>query len=55
MYIQGHPVNTTLLRERLFLEAELPFIMLDTKSYPTSSQGKRQVFVYYKEIFLFDF
>jgi hypothetical protein len=28
------------LNERLFLEAELPFFMLDTKNYPTTVQGK---------------
>ena len=26
--------------ERLFLEAELPFFMLDTQYYPTTVQGK---------------
>ena len=33
-------MDTSLLSERLFLEAELPFFMLDTKSYPTTAQGK---------------
>ncbi|CAF3448121.1 unnamed protein product, partial [Rotaria sp. Silwood2] len=38
--IEGHPIDSNLLGERLFLEAELPFFMLDTKTYPTNTQGK---------------
>ncbi|CAF3670333.1 unnamed protein product [Rotaria sordida] len=37
--IQGHPIDSNLLGERLFLEAELPFFMLDIKNYPTNTQG----------------
>ncbi|CAF4119373.1 unnamed protein product, partial [Adineta steineri] len=37
--VEGHPVNQKVLNERLFLEAELPFFMLDTKVYPTTTQG----------------
>ncbi|CAF4014412.1 unnamed protein product, partial [Rotaria sp. Silwood1] len=39
MHVQGQPVDSGVLEERLFLEAELPFIMLDTKHYPTTTQG----------------
>jgi alpha-N-acetylglucosaminidase len=37
--IEGQPLDAKLLNERLFTEAELPFFMLDTKSYPTTTQG----------------
>ncbi|CAF0843551.1 unnamed protein product [Rotaria sordida] len=37
--VEGHPVDQNLLGKRLFLEAELPFFMLDTKYYPTIAQG----------------
>ncbi|UJR34018.1 hypothetical protein I4U23_021432 [Adineta vaga] len=37
--IEGIPVDTNVLHKRLFFEAELPFFMLDTKSYPTSPKG----------------
>jgi hypothetical protein len=50
-YIQGQPVDTHLLGERLFLEAEFPFFMLDTKQYPTTTQGKVH-FLFTKIIFL---
>lgn len=29
-----------MLSERLFVEGELPFFMLDTRQYPTTTQGK---------------
>ncbi|CAF1425219.1 unnamed protein product, partial [Rotaria sordida] len=34
-----HPIDSNLLNKRLFLEAELPFFMLDIKKYPTNTQG----------------
>ncbi|CAF4750040.1 unnamed protein product [Rotaria sp. Silwood1] len=37
--IEGHPIDSNLLGERLFLEAELPFFMLDIKKYSTNTQG----------------
>ncbi|CAF1477286.1 unnamed protein product [Adineta ricciae] len=37
--LEGIPVDTNLLHKRLFFEAELPFFMLDTKIYPTSTRG----------------
>ncbi|CAF1422691.1 unnamed protein product, partial [Rotaria sordida] len=37
--IEGHPIDSNLLNKRLFLEAELPFFMLDIKKYPTNTQG----------------
>ncbi|CAF4019656.1 unnamed protein product, partial [Adineta steineri] len=37
--VEGHPLDWKVLNERLFLEAELPFFMLDTKVYPTTTQG----------------
>jgi hypothetical protein len=39
-YIQGQPVDTQLLTERLFLEVELPFYTFESKQYPTTTQGK---------------
>ncbi|CAF3095307.1 unnamed protein product, partial [Rotaria sp. Silwood2] len=35
--IEGHPIDPKHLGERLFLEAELLFFMLDTKKYPTTT------------------
>ncbi|CAF2706893.1 unnamed protein product [Rotaria sp. Silwood2] len=37
--VEGHPIDNRVLNKRLFLEAELPFFMLDTKYYPTTTQG----------------
>ncbi|CAF4022377.1 unnamed protein product, partial [Rotaria sordida] len=37
--IEGHSIDSNLLNKRLFLEAELPFFMLDIKKYPTNTQG----------------
>ncbi|CAF1099936.1 unnamed protein product [Adineta steineri] len=37
--VEGHPLDTNLLNKRLFLEAESPFFMLDSKFYPTTTQG----------------
>jgi len=53
-YIQGQPFNTTLLGERLFIEAEFPFFMLDTKQYPTNTQGKFHDF-FFNETNLYPF
>jgi hypothetical protein len=39
-YIQGQPIDTGLLSQRLFLEAELPFYTFESKQYPTTTQGK---------------
>ncbi|CAF5209042.1 unnamed protein product [Rotaria magnacalcarata] len=39
VHIQGKPVDSHLLGERLFLEAELPFFMLEAKIYPTTTRG----------------
>ena len=39
-------MNGSVLNERLFLEAELPFFMLDTQEYPTTTQGKIRFFFY---------
>ncbi|UJR13358.1 hypothetical protein I4U23_000375 [Adineta vaga] len=38
--VEGVPIDQKVLNERLFLEAELPFFMLDTKTYPTTTQEK---------------
>ncbi|CAF1684458.1 unnamed protein product, partial [Adineta ricciae] len=37
--VDGVPIDKKVLNERLFLEAELPFFMLETKTYPTTEQG----------------
>ncbi|CAM4853056.1 unnamed protein product [Rotaria socialis] len=37
--VEGKPVDSHLLGERLFLEAELPFFMLEAKIYPTTTRG----------------
>jgi hypothetical protein len=43
------------LGERLFLEAELPFFMLDTRNYPITTQGTYSCLIALrkKEDFLF--
>ncbi len=40
------------MNERLFLEAELPFFMLDTQYYPTTTQGNFHILVHFKEMFI---
>ncbi len=40
------------MNRRLFLEAELPFFMLDTQYYPTTTQGNSRMLVHLKEMFI---
>ncbi|CAF1365924.1 unnamed protein product [Rotaria sp. Silwood1] len=34
-----HPIDSNVLNKRLFIEAELPFFMLDIKKYTTATKG----------------